>query len=254
MSLRKPNPDYGKGAYRRKLHIHAGEREVRVALEDSNHAFRLSLSHDGRHVTDMAVDTVRFPFVTCREAAEPLRRLLGCPLDEDTAALRNRLVPGDNCTHLHDMALLALAHAGQPGTERLYEIFVADEQDGVTLARITCDGTVIHEWRIRDRAVVQPAALAGRPMMRGFYAWVAQTYSGLALEAAMALQRGFFVAQSRRMSNRPAVDNPATADMMPDGSCYSYNHTVVQRALRVEGSVWDLTDRPELLLQFRSQA
>lgn len=251
--MRKPNPSYGSGAYRRRLRWHAEPRQVQVDLEDSNHAFRLQLRHDGERV--LAVDGVthRHPFVTCAEAVKPLQRLVGERLDADAGELRQRFPAGDNCTHLHDMGLLALAHAREAGAGRLYDIIVDDEREGVTRARIACDGQPVHNWEIRQQSVSAPESLQGRPMFRGFFAWASDRFQGMALEAAVALQRGYFVAQSRRTANSPAVENPATADRMPQGSCYSYNTGVVERALRVEGSIWDLTDKPDILLQYRDQ-
>lgn len=247
------NPDYGRGAFRRALRLRVAAERIQVELEDANHAFRLCLTHDGRHITGVAAETLRYPFVTCSEAGGPLRRIVSCPLDADAARLRSSFPQSENCTHLHDMSLLGLAHAREVGLDRLYEVTVLDERDGLTEASITCDGTTVHEWTVRDHAVAAPQAHAGRPLMRGFYAWVARSYSGLALEAAVALQRGYFVAQSRRYRSWPAADYPARANHMPDGTCYSYNHAVVDRALRVEGTVWDLTHRRDHLLQFRTR-
>ena len=247
----KPNPAYGSGVYRRRLRLRAAGGRVDVELEDSNHGFCLHLLHDGQRVTHVEAEVRRHPFVTCAEAPARLQPLLGMDLQIDAAALRQRLPQGANCTHLHDMAMLAVAHAGKPsGFVRLYDISVDDERAGLTAMRVACDGEPVHAWQVSNDAVAEPLAHAGRPMKRGFYAWVSQHYTGMALEAAVALQRGYYVAQSRRVSRLPFQDYPAGADKMPDGTCYSYNHDVVARARRIEGTVWDLTDKPDLLLQF----
>lgn len=248
--MRAPNPDYGSGLFRRRLRLQVEPRAVGVDLEDSNHGFRLRLTHDGEAVSGVQVQAVRHPFVTCSEAVAPLGRIVGMRLDADPAALRARLVPGEQCTHLYDLAMLAHARARDTWLERLYDVVVDDEREGVTRARVWCDGVMVHDWGIRDRALATPAALHGRPMMRGFYAWAAAAFDDMPLEAAVVLQRGYFVAQSRRMLNSPAAEHPATADRMPEGTCHSYNATVVQRALRIEGAVRDLTHRPEALLRF----
>lgn len=247
------NPDYGQGAFRRALRLRVAADRIRVELEDANHAFCLELAHDGQRITEVAAETLRHPFVTCAEATGPLRRLVSVPLDVDASRLRNGFPQAENCTHLHDMALLALAHAREVGLQRLYEVTVLDERAGAVEASIARDGTTVHAWTVRHHAIAAPEAHAGRPMMRGFYSWVAQSYSGPALEAAIALQRGYFVAQSRRYRSWPAADFPAKVNNMPDGTCYSYNHPTVDRALRIEGAVWDLTDRRDHLLQFRAQ-
>lgn len=252
--LIKSNPAYGSGVYRRRLRLRAATGRVDVDLEDSNHGFCLHLLHDGQRVTQVEAEVRRHPFVTCVEASERLQPLLGMDLQIDAAALRQRLPQGANCTHLHDMAMLALAHSwDQPGFVCIYDISVADERDGLTAARIDCDGEQVHAWQVCSDALAEPLEYAGKPMKRGFYAWASRHYSDMPLEAAVALQRGYFVAQSRRVARLPFQDFPASADNMPDGTCYSYNHDVVALALRIEGTVWDLTDKPELLLQFRQR-
>jgi hypothetical protein len=246
----EPNPSYGSGVFRRCLRWRATAGEVEVELEDSNHGFRLRLRHDGCRIVDLAVDPVRYPFTTCPEASRAVERIVGASV-ADAVKLRECLPGGENCTHMVDMALMAAAHAGDVGVERLYDIAVADERDGVTEARIECDGELLYEWRVRANLIESPAALAGRPLMRGFYAWAAEAFGGgKALEAAQALQRGFFVAQARRYRYAPVERYPAMTDGMPTGSCYSYNTGAVERALRIRGSVRDDSDSSARLLHF----
>ncbi|MBL0122964.1 MAG: DUF2889 domain-containing protein [Betaproteobacteria bacterium] len=245
--MRRVNPAYGNGIFRRRLRLRAGHQQVVVELEDCNHAFRLWLHHDGEKVVSVDAEVKRYPYITCAEAPRALVKLVGAAINGGADGLRPRLPPSDNCTHLHDMALLALAHAAEPDLESVYDISVTDERDSVTEARIDCNGEMMHVWQIREHAVVTPKAHAGKTMMRGFYQWVSQCHAGVLLEAAVALQRGYYVAQGRRHLS----DLPASADGMPPGACYSYGHGVVERAQRIQGSVWDLTDKHELLLQFR---
>ena len=248
-----PNPDYGSGVFRRRLHWQAVPGCVAVALEDSNHGFRLRLRHDGRQITAVEAEPVRHPFTTCPEAVSNVQQVTGLAL-ADAAALRARLPQATNCTHLVDMALLAASHADDAGQARHYDIAVADERDGLTAARITCDGQAIHAWAIRNHAIETPAGLAGRPVMRGFYAWAAAQFSGMELEAAQLLQRGYFVAQARRSVYLPVERYPASSDGMTIGACYSYNTGAVERALRIHGSVRDYSRSAERLLQFDGTA
>jgi hypothetical protein len=247
-----PNPNYGSGVFRRRLHWRALPGRVEAALEDSNHGFRLCLRHDGSHIVAVEAEPVRYPFMTCPEAVRSVQHIVGLELGA-VAAQRDSLPQPGNCTHLIDMALLAAAHAGDAGspiTERFYDIAVTDECDGVTQARIECGGQKVHDWTIRAHTIEQPAELAGKPAMRGFYAWAAQAFSGMPLEAAQALQRGYFVAQARRWSYEPIEQNPASTDGMPVGACYSYNTGAVERARRIKGSVRDYSKSSERLLQF----
>lgn len=245
----KPNPDYGSGIFRRRLHWRAMQGHVEVALEDSNHGFRLRLTHDAQRITQLSAEPLRFPFTTCPEAVASVQVLVGLELTAVTEQ-RAALPQATNCTHLIDMALLAAAHAADTGTERLYDIAVADERDGVTHARITCGEHIVHDWTIRAHLIETPSALAGRPAMRGFYAWVAQELHGLSREAAQALQRGYFVAQSRRWNTRPIEEHPASTDGISNGACYSYHTGAVERAFRIHGSVRDCTANSDKLLKF----
>lgn len=245
-----PNPQYGTGVFRRRVRIRAAARQVDVEIEDSNHAFRLVLRHDRAHVTALEPDYVRYPFTTCPGSADGLARLVGLPLDE-APDVRRRLETRSNCTHLVDMTALALAHVRDDGLQRLYDIAVDDEREGRTRARIACDGEPVHDWTVMRHAITEPAALAGRPMMQGFHAWARETFTGMPLEAAFALQRGYFVAQARRYDTSPERDHPALGDDMPDGVCHSYSAPVVQHALRIEGSKRDFTRSGADLLRFR---
>jgi len=246
----EPNPNYGGGIFRRRVRLRVAAREAHVDLEDSNHAFRLVPRHDGERITAIESDFVRHPFTTCPESGRSLERLVGGPLD-GTLEVRRVLETRSNCTHLTDMAALALAHVRRNGFERLYDIAVDDERDGRTRARIAGDGQPMHDWIIARHAIIEPQALAGRPMMQGFHAWARTAFAGVPLEAALTLQRGYFVAQARRYSSSPEREHPAIGDGMPDGVCYSYSAPVVQLAQRIEASRRDFTDDADALLRFR---
>ena len=220
-----------------------------VALEDSNHGFKLQLHHDGKLITQVIAEPIRHPFITCPEAVGNVRQIENLPL-ADVAAQRARLPQASSCTHLVDMALLAASHAADLEQQRHYDIAVEDEKDGVTLARISCDEQIVHTWTIRNHTLETPLELAGKPVMRGFYPWAVTQFDGLALEAAQLLQRGYFVAQARRSVYLPIENYPASSDGMPVGACYSYNTGAVERALRIHGSVRDYSHSSARLLQF----
>lgn len=247
--MSRPNPHYGTGVYRRRVRIGVVAREVRVEIEDNNHAFRLVLRHDGERVTALEPEFVRHPFTTCPESAQYLVALVGRPLGklrEERRLLETRL----SCTHVTDMTGIALAHVDEAGLTRVYEIAVDDECAGRTHARIDCDGASVHDWVIARHAIVAPATLEGRPMMQGFSARARDAFAGRDLEAAVALQRGYFVAQARRYDTSPERDHPASSDGLPEGVCYSYSTPALPRALRIEGSKRDFTDDPDALLRF----
>jgi hypothetical protein len=245
----RPNPDYGTATFRRGLRLAVDVRVVRIDLEDSNHAFRLVLRHDGSRIASIEPEFVRHPFTTCPEAGRILGQLVGRALD-GMLDVRRLLDARDTCTHLVDMTAIALAHVHEPGLTRLYEVAVEDERDGNTRARVNCDGEPVHDWIVVGHALSHPANFAGQPLMHGFPAWARSAFSGMPLEAAFALQRGYFVAQARRYDTSPEQEHPAIGDGLPDGVCYSYSTPAVVRAQRIEGSKRDFTNASEAVLRF----
>lgn len=248
--LRNSNPDYGKGIYRRRVRLENHPQQVVAELEDLSHGFRLSLSHDGHCVTDISAQPIRYPFDTCPGAVAQLKPLLGCALDTDSGGFRRILDPGQNCTHLYDLTLLALAHAGRDSKSRVYDITVPDERDDGAMIELRCDSILLHQWRVRQHRIVEPSELAGKSMQQGFYAWASGLFSADQLEAAVVLQRGYFVAQLRRTDFMHAGGRPATEDNMPNGACYTYNSGVVEKAIHTDGMARDHTASAEQLLQF----
>lgn len=85
--------------------------------------------------------------------------------------------------------------------------------------------------------------------MRGFHAWASRQFEGAELEAAIALQRAYFVAQSRRFSFRPR-SQPWHRRWHAARQLLLYNHGAVERALRSTNTVRDFTHTPEKLLRF----
>lgn len=238
------NPDYGSGVFRRRVRVRPADGAVSVDIEDSNHAFRLVLRHHGARIVAVESEAVRYPFTTCSEAQQSLQRLVGQSIDS-AAQLREILEPRLSCTHLSDMAGLALTSAMDDQHERLYDIAVEDERDGRTRARIYRNDVCVHDWQITNHSIVGPAEHAGQTVMRGFYAWARLAFQGALLEAAVALQRGYFVAQSRRYQFVPEVTSG-----MPEGVCYSYSTPIVKRAHLVTGSMRDFSSSPDALLRF----
>lgn len=246
----QPNPAYGTGVFRRRIRLSNDGNRVVAELEDCNHGFALTLTHNGQSVTAITAQAIRFPFNTCPDAVTALQGFVGCPLTATAAEIRQQVRPERNCTHLYDLAILAMAQASRPQRSRQYDVTVPDEADGVLTVEVSRDGILLHSWQIRNRIIIAPARLAGKPMMKGFYQWATAEFAGDDLEAAEVLQRGFFVSHTRRLDLKHSVGRPASGDHMPDGSCYSYNRGVVEKAFQASDNVRDFTDTPELLLRF----
>lgn len=243
------NPDYGNGVFRRRIRLRNLADAVLAEVEDTQHAFRLRLCHDGNAVTAVHAEPLRFPLSTCAGAAAPLQGLIGFAL-RDAHALRHHLDSRSQCTHLFDLAELALAQVRDGRELCEYDVTIPDEREGRLHLMVSLNGTVLHDWITEGNTVIAPKALAGRAMMAGFYRWAAQQFSGELLRAAVILQRGFFVAQSRRFAMEKVDVAPAASNTVPLGSCFSFQTGVIDGAVRVTGSIRDFSEDTTALLKF----
>src|SRR5690606_6674344 len=97
-----PNPDYGNGVFRRRILLRNQPALVLADVEDCFHAFRVRLGHDGRKVTHIESEAIRYPVTYCTESTAVLRSFVGTPLSDDRRELREHQIPGLHCTHQYD--------------------------------------------------------------------------------------------------------------------------------------------------------
>src|SRR5207245_277647 len=113
---------------------------VSAELEDDFHHFRVTVAHDGARVTGVRGVGVRFPWSTCPLAADRLAPLVGMPLSVRSTAVGDVVSARDNCTHMFDLAGLAVAHAARVGARRQYDVVVADPVDDRRQVTLDRDG------------------------------------------------------------------------------------------------------------------
>jgi hypothetical protein len=124
-----------------------------------------------------------------------------------------------NCTHLHDLALFAAAHADSPCTVA-YDIHCSLSGDGSLQGRRTArlwrNGERVLDWELHGVTFAAPETLAGSTLadLGGLIA--AQDKAGA--EAIRILRWAAIVAQGRMMEIPAHI--PATA--FPLGSCYNF--------------------------------
>ncbi|MEX1668674.1 DUF2889 domain-containing protein [Zhongshania guokunii] len=248
------NTVYGEGHYRRRIRLRAEPGQVHGELEDTNHGFSCTVFHDGNKITDIHSAALRIPFDTCPGASEPLRKLIGLPLCEDILDIKPLTDASANCTHLLDLALLAIRHSTRQEAEMIYDICVEDqaEETETATAEIYANGNLIHRWQTCNWAICSPADLDGKVLYKGFSKWASKQFSGDQREAAFALQKGYFVAVARRYTDNSQVGQAANEhrDVML-GVCYSYSSPQIERATRTANSVRDFSNSPEQLLKFK---
>lgn len=189
----------------------------------------VALSHDGTTVT--AVDAVmdRAPWTTCPGAPATLKATFAGVALADVAA---RGAKQANCTHLHDLAVLAAAHA-HDAAPTTYDILACDPINGRSVAEIRRDGVAIHRIEHRDNIVTAPPAIAGTPLFK-LRGWI-DSLDGLEREAARLLQWGAILAHGRIIP----MEHQSDASRMPP-NCYTFQPDNKLRAIRV-GKVVDFT-------------
>jgi hypothetical protein len=229
-----------------------GDDVVEAGLEDDFHYFTVTLRHDGEHVLDMAGGARRWPWSTCPDAAGPLRSLEGMPLSERCLAVGEHADPRLNCTHMFDLAGLAVAHAargGPVGTERQYDVKIpyAAQFGGEHDVEVKRDGETVHTWTLDGRSCISPPPFSEVPWRGGFLKWADQTFEPEESEPVIVLRRACDIGMGRGM-DLDQYDVATELEPMMSGICYSMQPEQTRVALRNKDSAKDFDSDPDTLL------
>jgi hypothetical protein len=230
---------YGEGIFRRRYRLRGEEGRVHAELEDDFHRFGLVLEHDGETVTDVRGRATRYPWTECPGAVVPLRALRGLRLTTRPTAAAGHTSARANCTHLFDLAGLAVAHAAAGRARRELEIAVPDRRDDRTRATLHADGRLVLDWQVRGAALEGPPPVAGVGLLGSAFVRFATD--------TLLLRRAVFIAMGRLRDLDEVAD--ATHYMaLTRNSCHTFTDGIAERATRMRGSTLEFTSRPELLL------
>jgi len=208
--------------YRRRIRIEARDGAVLAMLEDDIHALAVILRHDGETVTSVETVADRMPWTTCPGAqAKLVETFSGLPLPEVTSRREKKA----NCTHFHDLAVLAAAHAGDRGG-LTYDIFAFDPIGGERLLELRRNGQPVFEWTEKDGRLAAPPAVAGQ-MLLTMRDWINALPDEAEREAARVLQWGSIVAHGRTMP----LDQQSNAAALPP-NCYTFQPERAVHAVR----------------------
>lgn len=229
----------------RVIRLRAGADEVRAAIEDDFHHFRVSIRHDGHRVTGVEADALRQPFSLCGAAGSRLEALVGEHLVHDTTLFFRHHDALLQCTHQFDLATLAIAMAARGTGVRKYHAFVEDHGDAGAARRATLrrDDVEILSWRFLDGVIEAPGRYSGRALGRGFTAWAGTSLGADQAEAALVLRRAVFISNGRGRTEE--LDRAPHA--APRGGCWVQQPERAPLALRQKGTSLDFSQRPDLL-------
>jgi hypothetical protein len=216
--------------YRRRIRIAPGPGAVLAMLEDDMHCMAVTLRHEGGIVTAVEPVMERAPWTTCPGAkARLIATFAGQPLGEVTARREKRA----NCTHLHDLACFAAAHARDPAP-LTYDLLISDPVAGARALELRRDGETVLRWREKDGVLVEPASAAGLPLM-SLREWIG-TLPAAEQEPARALQWAGLVAHGRTI---PIEQQSIASDIPPN--CYTFQPERAAVAVR-NGVMRDFSD------------
>lgn len=224
------------GFHRRIVLRSPSGTEVTAELEDDFHHFRVWIGHDGERVVTVGAEALRYPWSTCPQAKAELLALTGAPLTADTAALAALVPPRRNCTHMHDLAGLAVAHAARGRDHRRYDAVVPDrDPEGRTRAVLWRDGAEVLAWDLHRHRIAGPPPWSGRDLRAGFVAWAGANLDPDDAEAACVLRRAAAIALGRMVD----LDAYERADELREvmlGACYTFSPAVIATARRVRSN------------------
>jgi hypothetical protein len=240
------------GIYRRRILLRRSPGVMRADFEDDPHQHSVEIHHDGRRVTAVSGEALRIPWSACADAPSIIDRLVGMPLSADPLAVFEYTASREQCTHLFDIAGLAVAHAARGTTERLYDVEIpiwnSDSTQHATLRR---DGTIALEWDlqfdVRGSTVIGPDRYAGQTIRR-LLDWAREHCADPdEFEAVTILRRAVHIAGSR-FADLDRHESPAAFAANLPGACYVFRRQGPLPATRMKRSTRDFTYTPDEML------
>lgn len=217
--------------------------EVRAALEDDFHHFRVRLHHARGLLCEITGEALRFPYSACPQATKPLRELLGMALSPIAHSVTRQTDAKHQCTHLLDLAGLAIAAALRPPQVRRYDIQVPLRVAGKTRPVLSLNDEPLLEWSVNGPIIEGPAPFTGINIREGMARWALSTLSPDLAEAALLLRRCTMISIGKTHNLDSQIHASST------DRCYSQQTVRAPRALRMQGSTWDFASSELLCAQ-----
>lgn len=246
--------DYGEGIYRRRIRLEAEGDVVRGQLADDFHHFGVELRHDGERVRAIKGNDVRFPWTTCGGSVTVLSKLVDMPITRNLFTVARHTDPRLQCTHLFDLASLAVCHASRQrvggARDRQFDVALPDRCAATTETTLTVDGEQRIFWRMDGLRVArsEPEIFEGHRLMgAAFNRFVERDLDPDLSEAALVLRRAVMIGLGRQY-DFDRIARAKTFGEVVGSACYTFHPDRVEEAERMLGSVRDFTDAPDGLL------
>jgi hypothetical protein len=161
------NPD--QKVFRRRVLLRTSFGRASADVEDDQHRFGIEVRHDGHCVTALTARAIRTPWTTCGLGVSSLDRFVGIELTREPFSALRKVRLAHQCTHMADMASLAIAAAARGTLLRLYDVAITHNEGNSAAgvdAVVVRDGGEVSRWRIRDRRIAEPKHLLGLEIVR----------------------------------------------------------------------------------------
>jgi hypothetical protein len=209
---------------------------VRGELEDDFHHFQAEVRHRDGKVSSLEGRGMRVPWTTCPDALAALRQLQGRALSRSLRTLARGIDPQSQCTHVFDLATLAIAHASRGSQRRSYDISIPDRIHGRTRAWLGRDAQEFLCWELDGYVIAAPEPFQGRSIIdRSFGAWAESELDCDRAEAALVLRRACFISLGRRY-DFAHVEDAASFGAVIGSACYTFSPQAVDRARPIHES------------------
>lgn len=235
-----PNPQYGSGSMRRRVVLEVGPAEVRGWLGDAFHEMECEITLGGCEVASASGRMIRYPTTSCPGAPDGLDDLRGAQLGELPSRYYRRTAGPRQCTHLYDLAVLAVSHGQQPAGSYAYEALVPDETDRPVSAEAIVDGERALAWLVHRGEIVD-GPHRGSPVTAGFVRWAEQAFAGRALAAALVLARTCMVARGRAYDAEAWAGSSTSLNAPQRGRCFAYSGAAFDTGLFRAGYTRDVS-------------
>jgi hypothetical protein len=224
---RVPNPDYA-----RRIDVRTSPGRVVAEMEDFVHHFRVELEHADGVVTRAVGTGVRVPWTTCPIGAAGVARLAGAKVGPDTGDSWVGSDRTDQCTHVIDLAAVAVAHADRPSVR--YDARVSPGGGPQRRAVLLADGKPVLEWELEDDLVTSGQFAGLRVRSRELKQRMREMADADQREHVAILRRACHIAPSRSID----LDDYQVASEIGiiDSSCHTLQPQIAGTSRRVRGS------------------
>ena len=231
--------------FRRRVEIVTAPGVARGAVEDDFHNMRLEIHHDGGIVTKARGHAVRYPTNYCTAAAGQLRLLEGAKLSERVTDLYGFADQYQQCTHVFELAGVAITTCARGDAHRLYELEIrAVPPDAPTEGVLKRDGKICLSWQVANSIVQSPERYAGLSLRRGFREWIEKNLSPAEAEAAFLMRRGMSLATVHHEIRDKDEEKNEDAMKMA-GACFALQRERIPGMTWFADSVRTFSDTPE---------